>query len=68
MIKLPAANPMMKKEEKPTDPMYSGSRNKYGIPKVLEVVFVIHPKSMIQYNKSKWFFFRSTTTSCTGNE
>ena len=49
-MKLPAANPIMKKDVKPTVPMYSGSRNKKGIPKVLEVVFVIHPNSTTQYN------------------
>jgi hypothetical protein len=54
---------MMKKEVNPTVPMYSGSRNKKGIPKVFEEVFVIQPKSITQYNKRMWFFFKRTTTS-----
>jgi len=48
MIKLPVANPMIKNDVKPTDPIYSGSRNKYGIPKVCEELLVTQPKSMIQ--------------------
>jgi len=53
IIKLPVANPMIRKDVNPTVAIYSGSRKRYGIPKVCDELFVTHPKRMIQYNNSK---------------
>jgi hypothetical protein len=50
MINAPILKPMMKKERTPTCPMYSGSRNKNGMPNLDAIVSVMKPNSSSQYS------------------
>jgi hypothetical protein len=50
IINAPSAIPIMKNGRTPVFPKYSGSKNKYGIPKRVAIVCVMNPKSISQYN------------------
>ncbi len=68
ITKPPIENPIIKYDQKLTSCKYSGAKNKYGIPYLVNKTSPIIPNKTIQNNKIMWFLLRLIKKSCDGKK
>lgn len=68
MEKKPMETPIISKLYKLTLFIYSGSKNKYGIPMILPHDWVTNKNSKTQSRSNIWFLRKLFSNNCTGNE